>query len=118
MQNFYDVPMAYILSHDYIASLDLQSAKAEMTEICKQLIDVLKRRVDALDWMSEPTKAQAKEKLDKMILNIGFPDKWVDAALPQLTGSSLVEDMMQIRIAWFDGLKSLIGKQIEEDDNS
>ena len=118
MQNFYDVPMAYILSHDYIASLDLQSAKVEMTEICKQLIDVLKRRVDALDWMSEPTKAQAKEKLDKMILNIGFPDKWVDAALPQLTGSSLVEDMMQIRIAWFDGLKSLIGKQIEEDDNS
>ena len=116
--DFYNKEMTYVQSHDYASCLDLQTPKAEITEISKQLLDVLRRRVDALDWMSEPTKANAKEKLDKMILNIGYPDKWVEEALPQLTGSSLVEDMMQARAAKFNGLMSLLGKRSDEGDNS
>ena len=33
--------------------------------------------LDDATWMSEATKVQAKDKLDKIQVNIGFPD-WLD----------------------------------------
>ena len=47
--DFYNKEMTYVQSHDYASCLDLQTPKAEITEISKQLLDVLRRRVDALD---------------------------------------------------------------------
>src|SRR5262249_55147570 len=36
------------------------------------------RRIDRLDWMSPATKAKAKEKLQTLIVGVGYPDKWRD----------------------------------------
>ena len=42
--------------------------------------DAMGERVKALDWMSEPTKARALEKLAAMRDKIGYPEKWRDYA--------------------------------------
>lgn len=112
--NFKQEHMRYIRAHAFATSLGADARKAEMKQICKELIDVFKRRVEALDWMSAPTKAKAIEKLDNIIVNMGYPDKWMDEALPQLTGTSLVENMMQIRAANFRAVKACIGKRSED----
>jgi putative endopeptidase len=36
----------------------------------------LRERIIQLDWMSNNTKLKALEKLDAMIIKIGYPDKW------------------------------------------
>lgn len=114
LYDFVKYNMNYIQSYDYATHLNIETQKAEMKEFAEQVIDVFKTRVDSLDWMSGTTKAKAYEKLDKMIFNIGYPDKWIEEALPQLTGTSLVEDMMQIRAANFKGTMACVGKTSEE----
>jgi predicted metalloendopeptidase len=36
------------------------------------------KRIDALDWMSPATKAQAREKVATLYVGIGYPDKWTN----------------------------------------
>jgi putative endopeptidase len=38
------------------------------------------QRIDRLDWMSPVTKAKAKEKLQTLIVMVGYPDRWRDYA--------------------------------------
>ena len=33
-------------------------------------------RIQKLSWMSQETKVKALEKLDKISVKIGYPDKW------------------------------------------
>ncbi len=50
--------------------------KEEVTELIRELIDVFRRRIEKLDWMSQSTKDNAKKKLDTMRLNVAYPDQW------------------------------------------
>lgn len=52
--------------------------KARMLELVKNLQVALGERIDAQEWMSAETKAQAHEKLDAFTVKIGYPDKWRD----------------------------------------
>ena len=38
----------------------------------------MKARIERLDWMSQPTKTKALEKLAAFTVKIGYPDKWRD----------------------------------------
>ena len=48
----------------------------EVTQIISQVIDTFRGRIDGLDWMSEATKEEAKNKLAKMEVRVGHPDIW------------------------------------------
>ncbi|MEA5016340.1 MAG: M13 family metallopeptidase [Candidatus Limiplasma sp.] len=52
-----------------------EEAKAEVTAIVKQALDVYRTRLENNDWLSEETKAMAIRKLDAMTLRVGYPDK-------------------------------------------
>jgi putative endopeptidase len=53
-------------------------AKAEVKAMVENIRVAFGRRIDALDWMSAPTKARAKEKLAVLEVGIGYPDRWRD----------------------------------------
>ena len=36
------------------------------------------KRVDALDWMAPATKAEARKKVETIIVGVGYPDTWRD----------------------------------------
>lgn len=52
--------------------------KEKVTGIIREIIDVFRKRIDKVDWMSQTTKENAKKKLDTMRLNVGYPDEWDD----------------------------------------
>ena len=52
--------------------------KAKMVDIVKNLQVALGQHIDALEWMSDVTKAKAHEKLASFTVKIGYPDKWKD----------------------------------------
>jgi predicted metalloendopeptidase len=35
-------------------------------------------RIDRLDWMAPQTRSKAREKLDALIVGVGYPDRWRD----------------------------------------
>lgn len=52
--------------------------KERMLTLVKNLQVALAERIDQQDWMSDSTKALAKEKLNAFYVKIGYPDKWKD----------------------------------------
>lgn len=50
--------------------------KAEM--MIKNIIKAYQNRIQNLTWMSNDTKIKAIEKLNKITIKIGYPDKWKD----------------------------------------
>ena len=50
--------------------------KDKMLEIVANLQTALGEHIDALDWMSDVTKAKAHEKLASFTVKIGYPESW------------------------------------------
>jgi putative endopeptidase len=53
-------------------------AKARMLELVGNLLKAFDTSIDGLEWMSPETRAEAKKKLSKITVKIGYPDKWRD----------------------------------------
>ena len=51
-------------------------AKAKAEAMVADLKAAFARRIDRLDWMSPQTKAKAKQKLQTLIVGVGYPDTW------------------------------------------
>ena len=54
------------------------SSKQYMIGLVENLRTALGEHIDNLTWMSDSTKANAREKLAAFTVKIGYPDKWKD----------------------------------------
>ncbi|MGH3725634.1 MAG: M13 family metallopeptidase [Mycobacterium sp.] len=66
--------------------------KRAATEVVGNVKEALRKRIEAVDWMSPQTKLAAKGKWDKLILKVGFPDKNRDFSKLKLTGDNFYTD--------------------------
>jgi predicted metalloendopeptidase len=53
-------------------------AKEKAMKMIKNVMRAYEIRINNLTWMSAETKAKAVEKLNKLTIKIGYPDKWED----------------------------------------
>src|SRR5262249_5796236 len=69
----------------YVAEVLPPQARQRAIELVADLKRALRARLEALSWMSEPTKQAALAKLDALGSKIGYPDKWRDYSTLQVT---------------------------------
>ncbi|TBX71350.1 M13 family peptidase [Flavobacterium silvisoli] len=62
----------------YVEKMFPAEAKEKASKMIQNIIRAYKKRINNLAWMSEATKTKAIEKLDKLTIKIGYPDKWED----------------------------------------
>ena len=62
----------------YVARYFPPAAKAKMEALVDNLKAAMTGRISHADWMSEATRKVALEKLAKMDVMVGYPDKWRD----------------------------------------
>ena len=62
----------------YVARYFPPAAKAKMEALVANLKAAMAGRIAANDWMSEATRKIALDKLAKMDVMVGYPDKWRD----------------------------------------
>ncbi|MBC7606826.1 MAG: M13 family metallopeptidase [Burkholderiales bacterium] len=62
----------------YVEKMFPPEAKLKAENMIRNLIVAYKARINNLSWMSPTTKLKAIEKLEKMTIKIGYPDKWKD----------------------------------------
>ena len=74
----------------------------------------MSQRIQNLDWMSDATKEAAQEKLRKMHFYAGVPEKLIVKGAFNLTGETLLEDMMQARTQCTALTNSYVGKHTYE----
>jgi putative endopeptidase len=73
-----DGALGEALGQIYVKDYFPPEAKAAALQMVKNLTAALREDLATLDWMSEPTRKKAIEKLDAIQLKIGYPDKWRD----------------------------------------
>lgn len=62
----------------YVAKYFPPTSKEKMLDLVGNLQKALGQHIDRLAWMSDATKAKAREKLAAFTVKIGYPDKWKD----------------------------------------
>jgi putative endopeptidase len=60
----------------YVKKYFNEAAKQRVLDLVNNLQKAFEKRMEQLDWMSDSTKAKAKEKLYTITKKIGYPDKW------------------------------------------
>ena len=66
------------LAQLYVKKYFPEEARKRMAVLVDNLKRAFEARINKLDWMSDSTKARAKEKLYAFNQKIGYPDKWRD----------------------------------------
>lgn len=72
----------------YVEKYFPASSKEKMIEMVANLQAALGERIDALEWMSDETKAKAQEKLGTFIVKVGYPDNWKDYTALEIKNDS------------------------------
>ena len=81
------------------------ASKQRMTELVGNLLKVFDSSIDHLDWMSADTRAEAKKKISKITVKIGYPDKWRDYGALTIRGDDLVGNLL--RAAAFENTRQI-----------
>lgn len=86
------------------------TAKTRMDELVARLLEAYHASISNLDWMTEPTKAEALAKLAAFTPKIGYPEVWKDYTGLQIVPDDLVGNVLRIaEFALADELSKLTG---------
>ena len=100
----------------YVEKYFPEENKTRMLELVANLQTALGQRIQALEWMSDETKAKAMEKLNTFTVKIGYPDKWRDYTALEIDPTLTYYANIQ-RAAKFeqDYSLSFLGKPVDKD---
>jgi endothelin-converting enzyme/putative endopeptidase len=102
----------------YVEKMFPAEAKAKAESMIRNVIQAYKVRINNLTWMSASTKIKAIEKLDKLIVKIGYPDKWKDYGTLRITGTadggSYFENMKNISQWTFNDDVKKLSKPVDK----
>jgi predicted metalloendopeptidase len=90
-----DENMGELLGHMFVEAHFPPEAKRRMLELVGNLLKTFDTAIDGLEWMSADTRAEAKKKLSKITVKIGYPDKWRDYSAFAVKGDDLVGNVMR-----------------------
>jgi len=66
------------VGEQYVATYFPAEEKAQMEEMVGHIRDAMAARIQNVSWMTPETKAKALDKLSKLRVKIGYPNKWRD----------------------------------------
>jgi len=73
-----DGSLGELVGRTYVEQYFPASSKAQMQELVANLKAAMADRIKANSWMAPATKTAALEKLSRMDVMVGYPDKWRD----------------------------------------
>ncbi|UQD55671.1 M13 family metallopeptidase [Flavobacterium sp. K5-23] len=84
----------------YVEKMFPAEAKLKAEKMIKNIILAYQNRINNLTWMSADTKTKAIEKLNKITIKIGYPDKWKDYSTLEISdianGGTYFENMKNL----------------------
>ncbi|MEO8061741.1 MAG: M13 family metallopeptidase [Pseudomonadota bacterium] len=90
-----DGNMGELLGRMFVEAHFGAPAKARMLQLVGNLLKAFDSSIDGLEWMSADTRAQAKKKLSKITVKIGYPDSWRDYGAFTVRNDDLVGNVMR-----------------------
>jgi putative endopeptidase len=88
-----DGNMGELVGKMFVESHFGAAAKQRMLQLVDNLLEAFDGSIDSLEWMSANTRTEAKKKLSKITVKIGYPDTWRDYGALQIRADDLVGNL-------------------------
>jgi len=90
-------------------------AKARMEQLVDNLVKAFEQSIGELTWMTDATKAKAKEKLTKFRVKIGYPNVWRDYSKLSID-DDLVSNVLRASEVEFQREIDKLGQPIDREE--
>jgi putative endopeptidase len=111
-----DRSLGHALAQLYVKKYFPEEAKKRMAVLVDNLEKAFEARVDRLDWMSDSTKAKAKEKLYAFTEKIGYPDKWRDYSNVEVKRDSYFENRLSANKNDYAYMLAKVGQPVDRSE--
>ena len=100
----------------YVAKYFPESEKARVEGMVSNIQKAFSKHIEALDWMSDETKAKAQDKLASFTVKIGYPNKWKDySTLTVDPKKSYWENVLEANRWYTADSMSEVGKPVDRE---
>jgi len=101
------------LGQVYTKKYFTEDAKKRMLGLVDNLQAAFEVRINKLDWMSDETKAKAKDKLHAFLKQVGYPDKWKDYSKVNIERNKYFENRIAASKNEYQYQLSKVGKPVD-----
>jgi len=108
-----DRSLGELIGQVYVSEYLPKGTKEKLMEIGTSIKDVYAERIKKLDWMSETTKIKALQKLNTIVMKVGYPDKWKDMNSMNIDRSSYLKNVMSANKWEFNYMIAKYGKPVD-----
>jgi putative endopeptidase len=108
-----DNSLGELIGQVYIKEYLPAGTKEKLLEIGNNIRDVYADHIKALDWMSEATKEKALSKLNKVVMKVGYPDKWKDMSSVEIDRSSYLKNVMNVNQWSYEDMIKKYGQPVD-----
>ena len=108
-----DGSLGELVGQVYVAEYLPKGTKEKLLEIGNNIRDVYAEHIKKLDWMSEPTKKKALSKLSKIVMKVGYPDKWKDMSTVTIDKNAYCKNIMMVSLWEYNKMITKYGKPVD-----
>ncbi|KFF06062.1 M13 family metallopeptidase [Flavobacterium reichenbachii] len=103
-----------LIGQVYVAEYLPKGSKEKLLEIGNNVKDVYALHIKKLDWMSEATKKKALQKLNKIVMKVGYPDKWKDMSALSIDRKTYCANVMNANIWHYNDMVLKFGQKVDK----
>lgn len=105
-----------IVGQEYVKNYLPPNTKEKLLEIGNNIMEVFREHLQKIDWMSDATRQKALEKLSKVRMKLGYPDKWKDFSSLDISRESYCKNVMACT-KWYHNFEiQKFGKPVDKDE--
>jgi putative endopeptidase len=108
-----DGSLGELVGQEYVNRYFPPASKAKMVELVGNLKSAMADRIKANNWMSPQTKTAALDKLAKMDVMVGYPDKFRDYSALQIDPGDLYGNVQRAQRSNADYAMEDLGKPVD-----
>jgi putative endopeptidase len=105
-----------LIGQVYVAEYLPKGSKEKLLEIGNSIREVYAERIKKLDWMSETTKTKALHKLNKIVMKVGYPDKWKDLTALRIDRQSYCSNVKRSNTWEYNQMIAKFSKPVDRNE--
>ncbi|OWP75407.1 metalloendopeptidase [Flavobacterium oreochromis] len=108
-----DESLGELIGQVYVEEYLPKGTKEKLLEIGNAIREVYADRIKKIDWMGAETKKKALFKLSKIVMKVGYPDKWKDLSSIVIDKTHYLVNIMAVNQWAYNEMASKYGKQVD-----
>ncbi|MGE5660095.1 MAG: M13 family metallopeptidase [Actinomycetota bacterium] len=108
--------LGHPLSQLYVKEYFSPEYKQQVESMIGRIKSVFRARLEANRWLSDTTRKSALEKLDRMVIKVGYPEKWIDYSSIEIRPDDYFGNVIRIKQFLSRRNLALVGKPVTQDE--